>query len=342
MTRASRAAAVDHSGLDNEGAPTMTRPPLILLTAAFLAATAVAGEPAPAKQASATRTPQALQADEMFWRTLHSGDYAHIDAALQSSTAAYLADPGDALTAAHVGWLHIWRLAENGRAERRGPTITDDAILARRYFEEAVALQPDDARFQGFLAAAQLAEGAIHRDPALTRRGEATMAAAVRAWPAFNLFTAGYVASTAPAASPAFRVGLEQQWRNMETCLGTPVDRANPDVARHRGHAAPSTDMQRACGNTEAVPHNVEGFYLNFGDMLVKSGDWQTARQVYANAMAVPDYATWPFAAMLQERIAHAQDNVALFNAASAGRGKPGPQVMANSNAACMACHQRQ
>ncbi len=319
----------------------MTRPTLILLAAAFFAATALAGEPAPVKLASATRTPQALQADEVFWRTLHAGDYAHIDAALQASTAAYLADPGDALTAAHVGWLHIWRLAENGRAERHVPTITDDAILARRYFEEAVALKPDDARFQGFLASAQLAEGAIHHDPALMRRGESTMAAAVRAWPEFNLFTAGYVASTAASDSRAFRAGLEQQWRNMEACLDTPVDRANPDIARHRGHAAPSAEKLRACGNTEAVPHNVEGFYLNFGDMLVKAGDWQTARKVYANAMAAPDYATWPFAAVLQERIAHAPDNVTLFNGPSAGRGKPGPQVMANSNAACMACHQQ-
>jgi hypothetical protein len=157
---------------------------------------------------------------------MHSGDYAHIDAALQSSTAAYLADPGDALTAAHVGWLHIWRLAENSRAERRVPTITDDAILARRCFDEA-------------------------------------------------------------------------------------------------------------------VPHNVEGFYLNFGDMLVIAGDWQTARKVYANAMVARDYATWPFSAELQARIAHAPDNVALFNGPSAGRSKPGPQGMANSNAACMACHQR-
>ena len=316
---------------------------VVLLVAMVAATAAVAAEPAtPVKTASATRTPQALQADVLFWRTLHAGDYEHIDAALQATTAAYLADPGDALTAAHVGWLHIWRLAESGRAERRVPTITDDAILARRYFEEAVALKPDDARFQGFLASAQLAEGGIHRDPALLRRGEATMQAAVQAWPEFNLFTAGYVASSAPPDSARFREGLEQQWRNMEACLGTHVDRADPDIARHRAGAAPmSPDKLRACGNTDPVPHNLEGFYLNFGDMLVKAGDWQTARKVYANAMQSPDYAHWPFAAELERRIAQAPDNVAAFNGPGAGRGKPGPQMMANSNAACMACHQR-
>ena len=321
----------------------MTHPIALLLAATFAAAAVSATEPAaPAKAASLTRTPQALQADTLFWRTLHAGDYEHIDAALQATTAAYLSDPGDAVTAAHVGWLHIWRLAESGRVERRLPTITDDAILARRYFEEAVALRPDDARFRGFLASAQLAEGAIHRDPALTRRGDATMQAAVQAWPEFNLFTAGYVASTAPAGSADFRAGLEQQWRNMEACVNMPVDRANPEIARYRaGLAQMDAHKLRACGDSEAVPHNVEGFYLNFGDMLVKAGDWQTARKVYANAMQSPDFPAWPFAAELQARIAHAQDNVAIFNGPDAGRGKPGPQIMANSNAACMACHQR-
>ena len=323
----------------------MTHPTVLFLAATFAAAAVAvaAAEPAaPAKTPSATRTPQALQADVLLWRTLRAGDYDHIDAALQATTAAYLSDPGDALTAAHVGWLHIWRLAESGRVEHRLPTITDDAILARRYFEEAVALRPDDARFQGFLASAQLAEGAIHRDPALVRRGESTMQAAVKAWPEFNLFTAGYVASTAPADSARFREGLEQQWRNMEACLDKPVDRAQPEIARYRaGAAAMSGDKLRACGNTESVPHNLEGFYLNFGDMLVKAGDWQTARKVYANAMQSPDYARWPFAAELERRIAQAPDNVAAFNGAGAGRGKPGPQMMANSNAACMACHQR-
>lgn len=312
-----------------------------LLAAALAAITVSAAEPAaPARTAPHARTPQALQADAAFWRTLQAGDYEHIDGALQASTAAALADPGDALTAAHVGWLHIWRLAESGRLERRLPTITDEAILARRYFEMAIALDPDDPRFQGFLASSLLAEGGIHRDPALLARGEATMQAAVHAWPEFNLFTAGYVASTGPSDAAAFRDGLEQQWRNMESCLGTAVDRANPEAARYR--TAPMTgDKLRACGNTEHVPHNLEGFYLNFGDMLVKSGDWQTARKVYANATRSADFATWPFAAELQRRIAQAPDNVAAFNGPGAGRGKPGPQMMANSNAACMACHQR-
>jgi hypothetical protein len=87
------------------------------------------------------------------------------------TAAAYLTNPADAVSASHIGWLHIWRLAERQRLTTIPATITDDAILARRYFQEAVALNPADARYLGFLAAAVLAEGQIHQDEKLTRRG---------------------------------------------------------------------------------------------------------------------------------------------------------------------------
>lgn len=70
--------------------------------------------------------------------------------------AAYLADPNDAVTAAHIGWMHIWRPSESTRLDRVPPTITDDAVLARRYFQEAASMDPHDARFLGFLASATL------------------------------------------------------------------------------------------------------------------------------------------------------------------------------------------
>ena len=80
------------------------------------------------------------------------------------------------------------------------------------------------------------------------------------------------------------------------------------------------------------------------GDMLVKSGDWQVAQKVYANARLSPDYAKWPFAPVLEARIAQAQANVAAFNASvvnGAPSGASGDAViMGQSRFACMACHQ--
>ena len=66
---------------------------------------------APDKAPSTERTPAAQRADGLFWKTLHNGEYERIPAALTALKAAYLGNPDDAVTAAHIGWMHIWRLA---------------------------------------------------------------------------------------------------------------------------------------------------------------------------------------------------------------------------------------
>jgi hypothetical protein len=292
------------------------------------------------KRPGKARNEPALKADAVFWNTLHSGDYDGIGAALDASTAAYLNDPFDAVTAAHVGWLHIWKLAESARLEGHSPSITDHAVLARRYFQEAVSLDPSDARYLGFLASAQLTEGAIHKDEKLTRRGYYTLLASIDAWPEFNLFTAGYTMGGQPVDSPRFKQGLDWLWRNIDECLGAKIDRRNPDVSAYLGLTT-KEGRKRVCWNSWIAPHNFEGFFLSMGDILVKDGDWQTARRVYANARLAPDYASWTFAPLLQTRIEDAEANVGVFAGTTAPKAGPGPTMMSRSGFACVACHQQ-
>ncbi len=319
------------------------RAPLVAALAAALLAgcSSVAVQMAPAKQPAATRSAAALQADTVFWQALHAGDYDAIPRAMVAMKAAYLQDPTDAVTAARVGFLHIWRLAESGRQAERSPSITDDAVLARRYFQEAAALNPGEARYQGFLGSTLLAEASIHRDEKLTRQGYYTLLSAIDAWPEFNLFTAGYTMSNQPADSPRFQQALEWQWKTLDLCAGETVDRRNPDFGRYMARAT-TEGPKRACWNSWIAPHNFEGFFLNMGDMLVKSGDWQTAQKVYANARHSPAYASWAYAPVLERRMADAQANVALFSAPTRGAAAGAPaRMMFGSTYACSGCHQR-
>lgn len=297
----------------------------------------IAVQLAPKKQAATSRSEAAQKADEIFWQTFHQGEYEQIPQALEVLTAAYLETPTDAVTAAHIAWLHNWRSAERARIEAVPATITNDIHLARRYFQEAVALNPADARILGFLAGHTVAEGTLHQDEKLTREGYFLMLDAIEAWPEFNLFTGGYVMSRLPADSPQFQEGLEWQWRNLDECIEGKLDRTNPDYSQYMSLET-KEGQKRACWNSWIAPHNLEGFFLNMGDMLVKSGDWQTAQKIYANAKLSKEYASWKYQAVLDDRIKQAQDNVALFNAPNETADA---RIMINSEFACMACHQQ-
>jgi hypothetical protein len=286
---------------------------------------------APGKQAVATRTRAATEADRIFWQVFHGGDYDRIEPTLAVLTAAYLESPTDAVTAAHIAWLHNWRSAERRRMDSVSATITDDILLARRYFQEAVAVNPQDPRTRGFLAGHLLAEGSLHQDEKLTRRGYFLMLDAIAAWPEFNLFTAGYVMSRLPHDSPRFQEGLEWEWDNLAQCTGEEINRADPDYAPYM-RLEIREGVKRACWNSRIAPHNLEGFWLNMGDMLVKAGDWQTAQKIYANARLAREYPDWKYQAVLDDRIRQAEANVARFRSGET-------PVMINSEFACMACH---
>ena len=171
---------------------------------------------APEKRATTQRSDQARQADALFWKALHEGRYQDIDRLIEIHTAAYLKDPSDAVTAARTGWLHIWRLSESARMGDSVPaTITNHAVLARKFFDEASRLDPGEARYTGFVGAARLAEGTIHHDEGLVRSGYYKLLEGVRAWPEFNLFTAGYDVRTPDDLGVVLdevdrRVGLER------------------------------------------------------------------------------------------------------------------------------------
>lgn len=316
-----------------------------LLVAALLPAVLATGcafiaeRSATPKTAATQRSAAAAQADALFWKTLHAGDYAGIDKAVRALQIAYLATPTDAVTAAHIGFLRAWQATESARLPAPDPATTDQIALARRYFGEAHALVPDEARFHGFWAGMTLAEASIHGDERLTRRGYYALRDAIDAWPEFNLFTGGYVMSRQPADHPRFAEALDWQWRTLDLCAGQPIDRTNPDFGRFM-HLATTTGPKRVCWNSWIAPHNFEGFFLNMGDMLVKSGRWEVATKIYATAQASPTYRDWPYRDVLERRIADARQNVAAFNATEPHPDKVDKRIMIQTPFACVGCHQ--
>ena len=214
--------------------------------------------------------------------------------------------------------------------------IADEMILAERYFQEAHQISPRDYRILGWLGSARMALGGIHKDERLTREGYFMLVESVRKFPEFNHFTLGFSMSGLPRTDQRYKEALEHMWDAVDLCFGK-TDRKHP--------AAPDKSLfttegpKRVCANSSRAPHNLEGFMLNMGDMLVKAGEPEVAKTVYANARASETFGSWPYRNLLEQRIATADDRAAKFNNLKPGESEP--EMMIHSSYGCTGCHAR-
>ena len=275
------------------------------------------------------------RAKETFWGAFHAGQYEALPGITRLLTAAYLENPRAPEITLLLGHAHLWKVSERRRLEERDPTITDHLVLAERYFEEAYRLNHGDHRIVGWLGSVRMPLGRIRQDGGLTREGYLLLQEAVRRYPQFNHFTAGFALSGLPANDERYRQALEHMWQNVDKCSGVRTDQAPSGLSAYE--LAERVDP--ACVNTPKAPHNYEGVMLNMGDMLVKAGEPEVARSVYARARLSPAYQTWPYREKLEQRILSAEEAAELF--ARARSPEEEPEIMFGSAYSCAACHAR-
>jgi hypothetical protein len=277
-------------------------------------------------------------ADAYFWDRFHAGDYGAIPEMLRRLHDGLAERPDDPSLARHVPWTHIWRLAELSRGTATADQLFESLRETRPGFARARLLNPDDPRVLGFLAGITLGEGIVLGDTTLVDEGAALFVESIAAWPEFNYFSSGYILSQLPRDDPGFQLGLAQQWANVDVCAGFVVDRMHPDLAATLARDTRAGRL-RVCWNSWIAPFNLEGFFLNLGDMLVKDGQVATGVQVYAAARLADNYDRWPYRATLEQRIADAAENATRFNQDPPAAGHA---IMFESPYSCMGCHQAQ
>lgn len=292
---------------------------------------------APEKSAQPSETELSRRAVATFWEHFPAGRRERIPEITSLLTAAYLENPRHPKVALLLAHTHLWALSERDR-QAENPLASDHAPLAERYFEEARRLAPDDKRIPGWLGAVKLAIGRLHQDERSLREGYYMLQVAARAWPEFNHFSAGYPLSILPAGDPLYRKALEHQWLNVDACFGVEgrkVDRHEPVVD---GSLATTEGPRRVCWNSAVAPHNFEGFFLNMGDMVLKTGDAPTAAKLYRIAQGSEEYGSWPYRTIVESRLARIDELAQAFTTSPPG-GEP--EMMFTSPYNCMACHQR-
>lgn len=217
---------------------------------------------------------------------------------------AFLEEDPDAADAAVVrGLAHLWHISEFGRDPSQDPaTIFPEASKLMSQFQQARDNNPDDPRVPCWLGLVEIVSGQQISNPELVAQGYATIEEGVEAFPEFNLFCRALAYAPLPASDPDYALAIDAMFETMDLCYGETVDRDNPTIEPWLDQAT-SEGTKRVCWNDAIAPHNAEGFYLFFGDLLVKSGDSATAEILYANAQLIAEYDQWPYKSILEERL---------------------------------------
>jgi hypothetical protein len=287
-------------------------------------------------------------ANKAMWDNFHAGNYDSIPSVILKLKKAYVESPENSTVNAHLGFVYLWAFSERAR-KKADPSFSEYIYQSNYFFKEAIKLNPGDARLRGFQAATDICEGALKKQWTTLAKGYINGLAAINKWPQFNKFAFSLIGSQRNKNSPVYKLGMKYQWQLLDDCSCNKLNKksvlSHPEktFAELMNELELSNDekLKRVCWNTWIAPHNLEGFFLNFGDMLVKEGHLEEAVKIYSAAKFSPGYKEWPFCSILEERIKNVSLNEKEFN-------KPlelminskRNQIFINSEFSCVGCHQ--
>ncbi|MCW3105385.1 MAG: hypothetical protein JWO09_3825 [Bacteroidetes bacterium] len=315
------------------------RPVIIILALAGFTYSLFSPDPAP---------PTAEELHRGFMDHLHQGNYDSIPSILNSLYEGLNRNPQDAQLNADLGFVYLWQFSERGR---KAPVagIEKSIYLSNYYFREAIKYNPADPRLKGFQSATEICQGALSKDLDQIYRGYSDAYAAIKEWPQFNKFALSLVSSQLNKNSFFFRQAINYQWELIDDCSCKSLEKAEvlrsadkvfPELIRELEKTQDPL-IKRACWNTTIAPHNFEGFLLNFGDMLVKQGNFDEAHTIYSAARLSPTFAEWAYRDVLEKRISEMKENRKAFvKRPELLVMTDDRQIFINSVLSCTGCHQ--
>ena len=283
-------------------------------------------------------------ANNYFWDQFHLGNYDSIPTIIDKLTSAYVDNPNDIRTINHLAFTHMWALSEH-RKSGGGARIIEHATLAQKYFGESYLMNPRDTRILSFLSSVKMANGKICGDKQLSKEGYLNGLKAIREWENFGSFSLAYTLSRLPSSDKKFSEALALM-KNLAEQYANDFDANSSDTQQHIAGIEwlreSDQSKDRVFRNSWIAPHNVEGFFMAYGDMLVKSGRWEEAISVYKLSRHVQQYNDWDYKDVLERRIDNARRNVQVFANPDAQDDNTGIDnaMLVETGIACRSCHQ--
>jgi hypothetical protein len=289
------------------------------------------------------------RAIEHFWMIYHGNDYDAIPEVQKELERASQSDPNNPTLYALLGATHFWHVGEaardkNPNADRN--VFLQDMPTAAALFQKALDLDyytphpigyVNDDHLPGYLGITTVHTGQEFKDVKLIAKGEQILDFSAYQFPEFNNFNRWAAHLDDARDSETYTKALESLWQSIDTCIGTPIDRANPDMKPYLSLVT-GVGRKKACWwQGDIAPYGFEGLILNLGNGLVKAGQVDAARVMYANARYAANYETWPYRDVL-ETIA-ASDLTARAALYAPGANSTNAPPLHVPNRSCVYCH---
>jgi hypothetical protein len=283
---------------------------------------------------------------EHFWAVYHGNDYGSIPAVQGELEAALNSDPDNATLYALLGATHFWHVGEYTRDPNPNPSVLQqDMPTAVQFFQKALDLDyngqhligyVNDDHLPGYLGITTVHAGQMSNNPNIIAQGDQMLDYAVYQFPEFNNFNRWAAHNTDPINSDTYKKALDSLWQGLDACAGAAIDRNNPDIGPYL-HLQTAVGRKKACWSEgDLAPHSLEGYMLNLGNGLVKAGNIDAARIVYANARYAKNYAEWPYRQLLETIAASDLNARAALYADSDPTNDP---PLGIPNRSCVYCH---
>lgn len=235
----------------------------------------------------------AHEATQAFWVAFTKARFEERDAVTAGLAEAAEMYPDEEEFALLHGLAALWRLAEPTAAEVDDMSgLIAAATTARSELERAYELCPTDHRLPAWLGPIIVNTGRAIGNEATIEEGLAVLQQGIDNYPSFVLFSKLLIFSQEPKDDPDFQSALEALTENEMVC-----ELADP-----------------ACSNHPRAAHNREGASIFMGDVHAKAGDRQAALQAYERILDEPDYPSWSYGALLEERIDTLDARIASFD----------------------------
>jgi hypothetical protein len=288
---------------------------------------------------------------EKFWTIYHGNDYAAIPEAQEELQKAIQSDLNNPTLYALLGATHFWHVGEQTRdpnlqAPAHQKIFAQDMPTAASLFQKALDLDYysphpigyiNDDHLPGYLGITTVHTGQEFQDPNVIAKGDGILDFAAYQFPEFNNFNRWAAHLDDSRDSETYNKALDSLWQSIDACIGTQIDRTNPDLKPYL-HLVTSVGRKKACWwEGEIAPYGFEGLVLNLGNGLVKAGQVDAARVMYANARYASNYDTWPYRDVLETIAASNLDARAALYAPGANVKNPPPLNVPDRS--CVYCH---